>query len=254
MTTAILVQRMTSRKTTGALVFLIPLALGAMAAGWFSLLPVVEEELAASRAVLSVASLGAIAGLVAGPLVDWKGSRLLIVAGGLVAALGLLIFSTASSLPIALTGGFLASAGVGLAGGIVIMVLVANWFIQYRGTFLALALLGSGLGGWFGSLLGGFVADEGSWRIATGVLALGGVGVALAGLTLIRSYPARGEEDDPSKVRVPGRRSPQLERIIPPGQYVKSPGLWRALVFLALASAGGGLGRIRAIINGGLCP
>ena len=71
-----------------------------------------------------------------------------------------------------------------------------------------------------------------------GVLALGGAVVAVAGLTLIRSYPVMGDEDDPSKVRVPGRRSPQLERIVPAGQYVRSPQLWRALGLLALASAG----------------
>ena len=39
-------------------------------------------------------------------------------------------------------------------------------------------------------------------------------------------------------MRVPGRRSPQLERMIPLGQYLRSPRLWRALAFLALASAG----------------
>ena len=229
---------MRTRKTVGVLVLLVPLGLAAMAAGWFRLLPVVENELGVSRAVLNLASLGGlIAGLAAGPLVDWKGSRLLIVGGGPVAALGLLIFSTASILPISLTGGFLANAGVGLAGGIVIRVLVADWFVRYRGTFLGLTVLGSGLGGWFGSLLVGFLAQDGGYRIAVGVLALGGVGVAVAGFTLIRSHPAREEEDDPSKVRVPGRRSPQLERMIPAGQYIKSPGLWRALVFLGLASA-----------------
>ena len=202
-------------------------------------MPAMENEFRVSRTALTLASLGGlVAGLVAGPLVDWKGSRPLIVVGGLVAALGLLILSTGPSPPIALSGGFLASAGVGLAGGIVIQVLVANWFVQYRGTFLGLALLGAGLGGPFGSLLVGFLVDLSDWRIAAGVLALGGAGVAVAGFALIHSYPATGEEDDPGKVRVPGRRSPQLERIIPLGQYLRSPQLWRALGFLALAGAG----------------
>ena len=102
---------------------------------------------------------------------------------------------------------------------------------------MGLALLGSGLGGWFGTTLVVVLVELGSWRVAAGMLALGGVGVTVAGFTLIRSHPARGEEDDPSKVRVPGRRSPQLERMIPAGQYVRIPGLWRALVLLALASA-----------------
>ena len=202
-------------------------------------MPAIQDDLGVSRTVLVLVTFGGgISGLVAGPLVDWKGSRLLIVGGGLAATLGLLILSAASSLPIMLTGGILAGAGVGLAGGIVIQVLVADWFIQYRGTFLGLALLGSGLGERVSPPLVGFLADEGSWRIAVGVVALGGVGVAVAGFTLIHNYPARGEEDDLSKVRVPGRRSPQLERMIPAGQYIRSPGLWRAFVFLALASAG----------------
>ena len=229
---------MTSRKTTGVLVFLIPLALGAMASGWVPMLPAIENEFGISRTALNLASLGGlVAGLVAGPVVDWKGSRLLIVAGGLVAALGLLIFSTASGLPIALTGGFLTSAGVGLAGGVVIRVLVADWFIRYRGTFLGLALLGSGLGFLFAPVVG-LLVEEGTWRIAARVLTLWGVGVAVAGFTLIHSSPTKGEEDDPSKVRVPGRRSPQLERMIPAGQYVRSPGLRPSLVLLGLASAG----------------
>ena len=115
---------MASRKTVGVMAFLIPLALGALAAGWVPLLPAIEAEFGVSRTALSLASLGGlVAGLVAGPLVDWKGSRPLIVVGGLVAGLGMLALSLASSLPIALTGGFLASAGVGLAGGIVIQVL-----------------------------------------------------------------------------------------------------------------------------------
>ena len=226
---------MTSRKRIGVLVFLIPLVLGAMASGWGTLLPAIEAELDVSRTALSVASLG---GLVAGPLVDWKGSRPLIVVGGLVAALGLLILSATSNLPIVLTGGFVASAGVGLAGGIVIQVLVADWFVQYRGTFLGLALLGSGLGSLLFAPVVGLIADEGGWRVAVLLSAPWGIGVAVAGFTLIHTYPTRGEEDDPNKVRVPGRRSPQLERMIPLGQYIRSPGLWRAFGFLALASAG----------------
>ena len=217
--------------------FLIPLALGAMARGWFSMLPMIEEELAASRAALSIASLGGIVGLVSGPLVDWRGSRFLIVAGGSVVALGLLIVSAAPSLPILVAGGFLASAGFGLAGSLVLRVLVADWFIQYRGTFLGLVLLGSGLGDWFGRLLAWLLTELGSWRLAEGVLALVGVGLAVATFTLIHDYPAKGEEDAPGNVRVPGRRSPQLERMIPAGQYFRSPGLWQAFGFLSLASA-----------------
>ncbi len=231
---------MTSRKLTGVLVFLIPLALGVMAAGRGHMLMGAREALEMSPTTFGLASLaslgGLVAGLVAGPAVDWKGPRLLIVAGGLVAALGLLIQSTASSLLIVLIGGFLASAGVGLAGGIVIQVLVADWFIQYRGTFLGLALLGPGLGSGLASPLS-LLVDDDSWRVVARVFALVGVGVAIAGFTFIRNYPARGEEDDPSKVKVPGRRPPQLERMIPAGQYVRIPGLWRALVLLALASA-----------------
>ena len=230
---------MTSRKRTGGLVFLIPLALGALASGWVPLLPAMENEFGVSRTALNLAPLGGlVAGLVAGPLVDWKGSRPLIVVGGVVATLGLLILSAASGLPIVLTGGFLASAGVGLTGGIVIQVLVADWFVQYRGTFLGLALLGSGLGGGVGSFLVGLLVEEDGWRVAALVLAPWGVGVAVAGFTLIHSYPTRGEEDDPIKVRVPGRRSAELERRIPAGQYIRNPGLWRALGLLALASAG----------------
>ena len=230
---------MRSRKTTAVLAFLIPLGLGAMASGWVPLLPAMENEFGISRTALSLAPLGGlIAGLVAGPLVDWKGSRPLIVVGGLVAALGLLILSAASSLPIALTGGFLASTGVGLAGGIVIQVLVANWFVQYRGTILGLALAGSGLGSLLFAPVVGLVAAQGSWRVAVVLSAPWGIGVAVAGFALIHSFPAKGEEDDLSKVRVPGRRSPQLERIVPLGQYLRSPRLWRALTFLALASAG----------------
>lgn len=220
------------------LAFLIPLAVGAMARGWISLLPVMEEELAASRSVLGIALLGGTLGWMAAPLVDWKGSRLLIVIGGSVAALGLLVVSAASSLPMMVTGGFLASAGVGLSGSIVIRVLVADWFIQYRGTFLGLALLGSGMGGWFGRFLVWVLAELGSWRLAEGILALAGAGVAVAAFALIHNYPARGEEDAPGKARVPGRRSPQLERMIPAGQYLRSPGLWRAFGLLALALVG----------------
>ena len=224
---------MTSRKTLAVMAFMLPLTLSAMGAGGVSLLPAIENEFGVSRTALSLASLGGlVAGLAAGPLVDWKGPRPLVVVGGLVAALGFLVFSTASGLPIALVGGFLASAGIGLAGGIVIQILIAGWFVQYRGTFL-----GFGLGGGFGSLLVGFIAGEDSWSIASLVLALLGLGVAVAGFTLVHSYPSRDEEDQPSKVRVPGRRSPQLERIIPPRQYATSPGPWRSLVLLGLASA-----------------
>lgn len=209
--------------------FLLPLVLGAMGAG-FGRLGVGSDgdrqSLAALLALMLV--------LVAGPLVDWKGSRPLIVTGGLVAALGFLILSTFSGLWVVLTGRCLAALGVGLASGVAIQVLVAHWFVQYRGTFLGLAVVGAGLGSRFGAAL----VDEDSWRIAARVLALGGMGVALAGYTIIHSYPAREEADDPTKVRVPGRRSPQLERMIPASQYVRTLGLWRALGFLGLASAG----------------
>ena len=64
------------------------------------------------------------------------------------------------------------------------------------------------------------------------VFTLVGIGVAATGLTPIRSHPARGEKDEPNNVRVIGRRSPQLERLIPAGRYIRSPGLWQALGFL----------------------
>ncbi|NQW22342.1 MAG: MFS transporter [SAR202 cluster bacterium] len=229
---------MTSRNTVGAMAFLIPLAVGLMAGGWwFALVPLIEEELTASRSVWSIAFTGGTLGLVAGPLVDWKGPRLLMVSGGLVAAVGLLIVSTASNLPVLLTGGFITSAGLALAGSIVIQVLVVDWFIQYRGTFLGLALLGAGLGGWLGRNFLPILAESTGWRITEGLLALAGAGVAVVAFTLIHNYPAPAEADAPDKARVTGRRSPRQERMIPAGQYFKSPGLWRAFIFLALASA-----------------
>ena len=186
--------KLRSRRTIGALAFLIPFALGAIASGWVPLLPGMENEFGILRTALSLAPLGGlVAGLVAGPLVDWKGSRPLIVVGGLVAALGLLILSAAPSLPIVLTGGFVASAGVGLAGGVAIQVLVANWFVQYRGTILGLALLGSGLESLLFAPVVGLVAAQGSWRV--GVLlfeAPWGIGVAVAAFALIHSFPREG--------------------------------------------------------------
>ena len=103
---------------------------------------------------------------------------------------------------------------------------------------MGLALVGAGLGASLGAFVVGLLAEAGGWRLAAGGGALEGVGVAIAAFTLIQGYPATGDEDDPSKVRVPGRRSPQRERLIPTGQYIRSPGLWRALVFLAFAAAG----------------
>lgn len=83
----------------------------------------------------------------AAQLMPRLGARGLLIVGGIVAAAGLVIFGSASSLWMFYVGGLVAGLGVGLSVQYVPVVLVNRWFVARRSLVLGIVLGGSGVGG-----------------------------------------------------------------------------------------------------------
>lgn len=111
----------------------------------------VTEDLGVSRGAFSLVRTGevlvsaAIAPLV-GPWIDRSGGRGLIVAGAFVASLGYFLLSRIDAFwQFFLLRCTLVVVGDTLMGTLVVMVLIARWFVRKRGRAIAIANLGTGV-------------------------------------------------------------------------------------------------------------
>jgi MFS family permease len=164
-------------------VFLQPMSL---ATGW-------SRAAISSAAMIDFLCMG-IASLFWGALSDRVGTRLVVIAGGMLLGLGLIAASQAASVEQFL----LAFAFVGVAAGSFYAPLTAmatRWFIQHRNLAVALVSAGIGLGSTTIAPLARWLISNYGWRAA--LLALGVMAWALiigAGLLLRRppSFPLAG--------------------------------------------------------------
>ncbi len=141
------------------------------------------EELGWTRTEFIVAFIGgqfvmAFSGLAIGGLIDRHGGRQLMLWGTAVTVLTLLLTAEVQELwQWWLLRGLLQSAGIAMAGALVINVALSKWFVTRRGRAIAIAAMGLSLAGVVVPNLLTPVVDELGWRagwrllaVATGVL------------------------------------------------------------------------------------
>ncbi len=132
------------------------------------------EALFAATLYSAVAGL---AGPLVGPALDRLPMRLLVVAGLLAMALGLLLVSVASAFwQILLVYGALMPVAVSFAGPFAAQAMSVRWFPERRGLALGLTAMGTSVGGATLPVLVTYLVASVGWRAAHHVLA----GVALA--------------------------------------------------------------------------
>ena len=137
-----------------------------------------EREFSLTRSQSSLGiSLVMLAGAFVGPLIghriDTGSPKTTMCAGGLMIGAGLILVSQSSSLLIAATA-WTVCVGIGQAmlGPIPSMAVLANWFVERRGTMIAIAAMGTSLGGAVVPLISSSLITWGDWRFALLVLGL----------------------------------------------------------------------------------
>jgi MFS family permease len=146
-----------------------------------------------------------------GPLSRRVGARRVVLAGGLLLALGLVLTAqTTQWWHLYLFFAGIAALGIGLGGYVPLVVLVREWFPLQVGAMTGLASAGIGVGICLVGPVSQFMIDQIGWRWTYRFLALAVVLWSLpATIWLLRSAPAR----------VPGRERPVADR----GATVRGP-------------------------------
>lgn len=159
-------------------------------------LPVISEEFNWSRASLSgTITASEVAWGILGPLIGISisrfGARLNIIAGNMVAALGLLgMFFVKEIWHVYLFYGVLAGIGISFGSFLAVTTMINDWFIRKRSLTMSLLLTSGGIGGLaFPPFISWLIANVG-WQLAW--VCLAGIHVILAvviGGALARNKP-----------------------------------------------------------------
>lgn len=183
-----------------------------------------------------------------GPLLDRKeGARLIMALGGAVAALGLALLALTPSLPFFfLSYGVLAGLGTfALGTELVTSTLVSKWFVRRRGRALAVAAMGTSLGGAalvpVTNLLIGAFDWRGAW---VGLAVLMFLGTVPVSALLVRRQPEdMGLSPDGA---CSGAHQASLEPALSPGQQTerawtikeaaRQPTLWVIIACFSLST------------------
>ena len=138
----------------------------------------------------SILVIGPVFGISAGFLVDRYGTRRVLVAGLLSAALAFFGFASMRSLGAYYLFYFLSTVGYVSGGPIPNQVLVSRWFARLRGRAMGLAYVGIGAGGAVAPVAAELLIRHYGWRVA--MLAIGAlIGAVLIPLVLrvVRNSP-----------------------------------------------------------------
>jgi len=130
--------------------------------------------------------------LVAGIVYDWRGGRLVIIVGSIVAALASFGISRTNSPSQFMVLYSFFSVGGALFGGIVPLLMLANWFVRLRGIFIGVVISVASIGTVVAPPLAANLISNLGWRIP--YLILGFLPLVLVPLALI--IKRRPEDDD----------------------------------------------------------
>lgn len=122
-----------------------------------------RSEFSAVQTV-STAVMGGV-GFLVGALIDRRGPRPLMLAGGIICGTALIVTSQVQELwQFYLARGVAQTVGNALLGNLVVNVTLSRWFIARRGMAVAIASSGVSLGGVLMTPMVSFVVDSHGWR------------------------------------------------------------------------------------------
>lgn len=147
-----------------------------------------RESFSAVQTVSTVVMGGA--GLFIGGLVDRRGPRVLLLAGGLIAGAALCVLSQVHEVwQFYLLRGVAQTLGAAMMGNLVVNVTVAKWFVVRRGMAISIASLGISLGGVLTAPLTSMFIEGHGWRPAWVILGIMVWTLILPCALLIRATP-----------------------------------------------------------------
>ncbi len=216
----------------------------------------VTEDLGVSRGAVSLVRTGAIivraamAPLV-GPIVDRRGGRKLIVAGAVIAAAGYFLLSRVQEFwQFFLIRCTLVVAGDTLMGSVVVMVIIARWFVRKRGRAIAIANLGTGVAKVTMPLLAAALFVSVGWRQSWALFAVFTLLLVVGpALLFIRSSPEEmglrpdGEAASPAE-KDPAAASPTVQGVADAdvpwtrGEALRTRAFWLLGITFGIANIG----------------
>ena len=185
------------------------------------LLPSVLKQFHLSKEQIGkVPAAQALAALVVGPMVGWLLDRIpaqiVMSAGAVLTAIGIVMMARAGSFHGVLAGSVV--TGVGLSASTILpaTMVISNWFGERRGTALGLTTAGMELGGMVIAMVAGHLDVIYGWRFAYAVLAIPLVVIVVPlYLIFVRTRPEQAAPSasigEPSAAEVIVRRLPGLE-------------------------------------------
>ncbi|MFC2047838.1 MFS transporter [Chloroflexota bacterium] len=186
-----------------------------------------QISLAASLRGLQAGILAPLAGFLA----DRWGPRRLVSGGGILIALGFLLFSRVSSLGMFYVVFALIAVGMIPCIGSVSLTAVINWFRRRVGIAVGIVISGIGLGGFLVPIVTVLV-DTLGWRTAVFILGLGVLAIVLPLSLLLRHKPEQygylpdGEASVPVETGETSTSSESAEISIPANQALRNRVFW----------------------------
>ncbi|MEM7095171.1 MAG: MFS transporter [Actinomycetota bacterium] len=159
-------------------------------------LEAITEEQGFSTTSVSFATslffiVGAITGRAVAPVIQRRDLRIVVGAGGVVSAVGLVLVGRATSLPALYAAYVVFAVGFGLSGLVPATTLVTRWFEARRSVALSIGSTGLSVGGLTFTVLAAALIDRWGMRDATPWLAI--IYIVVIGLALIALWPDPAE-------------------------------------------------------------
>ena len=171
----------------------VTIGFSSQATGVF-LKPMTEEfGWARSEFVLAASlgfGIGGISGFFIGPLIDRYGARPIMLFGATLAAASLLLITRVDTLwQFIVVRGVMCQAGLFMVGPFVVNTALSKWFVINRGRVIALASLGTSLGGVIPPLVLTQVVDRNGWEAGWVVMGIATLALVYPSALVMRRQP-----------------------------------------------------------------
>jgi MFS family permease len=107
-----------------------------------------------------------------GYLLKRLSAKTLLFIGAMVCAAHFVVYSLANSLPLLYLGAFMGGVSIGFGTVAPVSVVMTNWFIKKRATYMSIVIAGSMFGGAVLMPVSGFLIHAFDWRVSYRLLAL----------------------------------------------------------------------------------
>jgi MFS family permease len=119
-------------------------------------------------------------------------AKTLLMIGAIVCAAHFVVYGMADSLPLLYLGAFMGGVSIGFGTVAPVSVVMTNWFVKKRATYMSIVIAGSMFGGAVLMPISGFLIHTFDWRVSYYILALAvGLATFFAILFLISDDPGK---------------------------------------------------------------